>query len=321
MTTTQLLSGLKSITVDCIPIFAPFYCERARHYVYPRYMQSVCALVDMGKTYYKIISATHGQLLVIFKRTVIFGKTGVQMPVAPISLSGSVSDESEAMKAALALGISLRVTSEDIARYHIPRKLCSDGTGPIVPVNNEYIYNARQGSQMTGSKYRKQRYQTKRITQTEGFSLMTGAHPQADALVRDWDKRYKQVNGTQTDQANLWAVCKQALNKGGVSMRNIVIGNSLECVSVVEKLSPNHHVIVFRIRNYDSPLNDVGSAMQWIDCSQTDRETGDTYLNMGLADTDGLIRSKESLNPCRHQKIYTVKTNKTNTTILTQYFK
>ena len=324
MTATELLSGLRPITVECIDTFAPFYAERAKHYVYPRYMQSVCALVDMGHVFYKIIRAAHGSVLVIFKRTKIFGKLGVQMPIPPISLSGSVSDEKEIMQAALRVGISLRVTTEDISRYHIPQRLCSDGTGPLVPVNNEYIYNGRKGSEMRGSQYRKQRYQVKRITQSEGFSLSSGAHPQADALVADWDRRYKEKNGTQTDQSHLWAVIKTAVARSqssAVQIRNIIIRDRLECVSVLERLSEGQFVIVFRVRNYKSELNDVGSAIHWTDCSESLRPTGETYLNMGLADTEGLIRSKESLNPCRHQKIYTVKTTKTNTTILNQYFK
>ena len=320
MTTQTLLSGLRPITVACIKTFAPFYDERARHYVYPRFMQSVCALVDMGHCYYNIISGANGKVLLIFKRTLIFGKLGIQMPVAPISLSGSVSDEKEAMKAALSVGISLRVTSEDISRYRIPRNICSDGTGPFVPVNNEYIYDAMDGSLMRGSDYRKLRYNTKHITQADGFSVMTGAHPETDRLVREWNTRYKERTGTQTDQASLWSVIKEASKQGGVSIRNIIIGNTLECVSVVERLSEKHHVIVFRIRNYNSNLNDVGAAMQWVDCTETP-QSRQVYLNMGLADTDGLIHAKEALRPCRHQKIYTVKTNKTNSTILKQYFK
>lgn len=321
MTTNDILLGLKPITLDCLSVFQSFYTERAKHYVYPRYMQSVCALVDMGKTYYKITAATQGKVLVIYKRTAIFGKTGVQMPVCPISLSGSVRDELSVMSAALKVGISLRVTSEDIARYRIPRNICSDGTGPFVPVNNEYIYQAQHGVEMKGSKYRKQRYQAKRIMTAEGFSLTEGAHPQAAALVKAWDTRYKQQNGTQTDQQHLWQVICQALPKGQtVRVRNIIVGGVLQCVSVTEQLSPKHHVIVFRVRNYDSQLNDVGSAMQVIDCKACQgAEKAPVYLNMGLADTEGLIASKESLCPCHHQKIYTVKTNKTSET-LKQYF-
>lgn len=320
MTTKELLSGLKPVTLACMKVFAPFYDERARHYVYPRFMQSVCALIDMGHCYYNIIRGANGQVLLIFKRTAIFGKLGVQMPVAPISLSGSVSDEKEAMKAALSVGISLRVTTEDITRYRIPRNLCSDGTGPFVPVNNEYIYDARLGSEMKGSAYRKLRYNTKRIIESAGFSLMTGAHPDTDRLVREWDERYKERSGSQANQTHLWQVIRQAAQQGGVSIRNILIGSRLECVSVIERLSEQHHIIVFRIRNYNSDLNDVGSAMQWIDCSETP-ESRQVFLNMGLADTDGLIHAKEALKPCRHQKIYTVKTNKTNSNILNQYFK
>lgn len=321
MTTTQLLSGLRPVTLDCFSVFAPFYVERARHYVYPRYMQSVCVLVYMGRCYYNIIRATHGQVLALFKRTSIFGKVGVQMPVTPISLSGSARDEREVMQAALKVGISLRVTSEDISRYRIPRNILSDGTGPFVPVNNEYIYNAQQGMEMQGSKYRKMRYQTKRIMHTEGFVLTSGAHPQAETLVRAWDERFKRINGTVTHQASLWEVCKAALKDEAVMARNIVIGDTLQCLSVVERLAPKHSIIVQRLRNYGTGINDVGSAMQWADCSACqDNNREPVLLNMGLADTEGLIASKEGMNPCRHQKIYTVKTTKTNI-ILKQFFR
>lgn len=321
MTTADILSNLRPITVECLTLFEPFYTERAKHYVYPRFMQSVCALIDLGHTFYKILRAKQGSLLIIYKRTKIYGKLGVQMPVCPISLTGSVADEREAMQAALRVGISLRVTTEDITRYAIPRKLCSDGTGPLVPANYEFIYDARSGSEMSGKKYRRQRYQTNLTVKNEGFSQSQGAHPQADALVKAWDERYRELNGTKTDQANLWAVCKQGLRQGGVAIRNIIIDGVLQCVSVCERVAPNHYIIVFRIRNYESDLHDVGSAMQWIDCTAALTETGDGYLNNGLADTDGLIRSKESMMPCRHQKIYTVKTAKTNSITLSQYFK
>jgi hypothetical protein len=321
MTTKDILLGLKPITLDCLTVFAPFYAERAKHYVYPRYMQSVCALVGFGKTYYNIVNAENGKVLAIYKRTAIFGKTGVQMPVCPISLSGSVRDELSVMSAALKVGVSLRVTSEDIARYRIPPRLCSDGTCPFVPVNNEYIYQAQQGAEMKGAKYYKLRHKVKRVLTAEGFSLTDGAHPQADAVVRAWDARYKKINGTQTDQAHLWQIIKQALVKGQtVSVRNITVGGVLQCVSVTEQISPKHYVGVFRVRNYNSTLHDVVSAMQQIDCNAClGSDNAPVYMNRGLADTEGLIALKESLRPCRHQKIFTVKTQKTSQS-LKQYF-
>lgn len=176
---------------------------------------------------------------------------------------------------------------------------------------------------MIGSKYRKLRYQTKRVMRDNGYSMTDGIEPQTDLLVRLWDERYKQNNGEQTNQANLWDVIKRAITNGRetVTVRNIFIKGTLQCVSVLERLSPKHYVIVFRIRNYDSSLNDVGSAMQYIDCTAVrGSQESPIYLNMGLADTKGLIASKEGLNPCHHQKIWTLKTNKTNI-ILKQYFK
>lgn len=81
------------------------------------------------------------------------------------------------------------------------------------------------------------------------------------------------------------------------------------------------YIIVQRVRNYHSGQNDVGAAMQWVDCNAvTGGATSPVYLNMGLADTDGLIHAKEALQPCAHQKIYTVKTNKTSDK-LKAYFK
>ena len=321
MTTAEILTGLRPVTKECFEVFAPYYEERAKHYVYPRYMQSVCVLLDMGKTYYNIIRANHGKVLVVYKRTLIFGKTGVQMPICPISLTGSMQDELSVMLAALKVGISLRVTTEDINRYRIPRNICSDGTGPFVPVNNEYLYQAQHGQAMCGSKYRKLRNLTKRITKTSGYSLMTGAHPQTESIVRDWAKRYKQAYNEAADQTNLWHVCKAA-PEAYVTTRSIVIGETLQCFSVLERLAPKQYIIVQRVRNYHSGQNDVGAAMQWADCNAviTEGATAPVYLNMGLADTDGLIHAKEALQPCAHQKIYTVKTNKTSDK-LKAYFK
>ena len=320
MIAKDILTGLKPVTQECFSVFAPYYEERAKHYVYPRYMQSVCVLIDMGKTYYNIIRAAHGNVLVVFKRTQIFGKTGVQMPICPISLTGSTQDELNVMLAVLKVGVSLRVTSEDINRYKIPRKICSDGTGPFVPVNNEYLYQAQHGQAMCGSKYRKLRNLTKRITQASGYSLMTGAHPQIEAVVRDWSRRYKEAYNESADQTNLWHVCKSAPHEY-VTTRSIVIGETLLCFSVLERLAPKQYIIVQRVRNYHSGQNDVGAAMQWIDCNAVaDGAHAPVYLNMGLADTDGLIHAKEALQPCAHQKIYTVKTTKTSDK-LKAYFK
>lgn len=320
MTTAEILTGLRPVTMECFEVFAPYYEERAKHYVYPRYMQSVCVLLDMGKCYYNIIRANHDKVLVVYKRTQIFGKTGVQMPICPISLTGSMQDELSVMLAALKVGISLRVTTEDINRYRIPRNICSDGTGPFVPVNNEYLYQAQHGAAMCGSKYRKLRNLTKRITKASGFSLMTGAHPQAESIVRDWAKRYKESYNESADQTNLWHVCKAA-PEAYVTTRSIVIGETLQCFSVLERLAPKQYIIVQRVRNYHSGQNDVGAAMQWVDCNAVcESATAPVYLNMGLADTDGLIHAKEALQPCAHQKIYTVKTNKTSDK-LKAYFK
>ena len=105
MTTAEILTGLRPVTMECFEVFAPYYEERAKHYVYPRYMQSVCVLLDMGKFYYNIIRANHGKVLVVYKRTQIFGKTGVQMPICPISLTGSMQDELSVMLAALKVKI------------------------------------------------------------------------------------------------------------------------------------------------------------------------------------------------------------------------
>ena len=90
---------------------------------------------------------------------------------------------------------------------------------------------------------------------------------------------------------------------------------------MLERLAPKQYIIVQRVRNYHSGQNDVGAAMQWVDCNAaTEGATAPVYLNMGLADTDGLIHAKEALQPCAHQKIYTVKTNKTSDK-LKAYFK
>lgn len=323
MTTTELFSGLKPITLDCLSVFEPFYQERARHYALPAFKQSVLVLVYTGRVFYKILTGANGKILLIVKNTKIYGRLGVQMPIAPISLSGSVADERAVIQAALRFGVSLRATNEDIIRYRIPRNLCSDASGTYNPDSREYIYNAVNGKAMTGSQYRKQRYQVKRITQSSGFSLMTGVHPDADALVQNWDARYKQVNGERTDQQSLWRLIKQAAQMTDrITIRNIVVNGRLECVSVLERLSEKHYVIVFRIRNYNSTLNDVGSAMQWVDCvGAVDEAKGTAFLNIGTAHTEGLSKSKESLVPFAHTRVFAVKSSKTDSQTLSRFFK
>lgn len=320
MTAKDILTGLKPITQDCFEVFAPYYEERAKHYVYPRYMQSVCVLIDMGKTYYNIIRATHGYVLVVFKRTQIFGKTGVQMPICPISLTGSTQDELNVMLAVLKVGVSLRVTTEDINRYKIPRKICSDGTGPFVPVNNEYLYECEKPYKQEGAKFKKVRHLANRTIRSEGFhyGIPTEIVSKIDSLVYAWGDEYKKKHNESASQVNLWRIIKQTSNDF-VNIRIISYKNSIEAVAVYERISSTHYNRILHIRNYNGYFQDTKCAMHKLTCGEI-AQSGGRFLNIGLADYGGLISSKEQLVPCAHQKIYTVKTTKTSDK-LKAYFK
>lgn len=288
-------------------------------------MQSVVYMTSTGQCFYNIIRAEHGQVLVILKRTLIFGKIGVQMPVAPISLVGSASDEREVLRVALGVGVSARVTSEDIRRYRIPTKLLSDGSGPFVPMGiNEIIYNARSGKEMQGSGYRKYRYQVNRILREPTTELRLGKNPDVAPLVRAWEDRYLRTHGEKANQTKLWEVICQAISpdpNAPITCQSLYVGGVCQAVSVLERISEKGYIIVFRIRNFQSRLNDVLTAAHWVDCEQAGGGYKERcYLNIGHADSDGLIAQKESLKPCHHQKVWTLKTTKTNTN-LKQYFK
>ena len=320
MTAKDILTGLKPVTQECFSVFAPYYEERAKHYVYPRYMQSVCVLIDMGKTYYNIIRAAHGNVLVVFKRTQIFGKTGVQMPICPISLTGSTQDEQNVMLAVLKVGVSLRVTSEDINRYKIPRKICSDGTGPFVPVNNEYLYDCEKSYKQEGTKFKKVRHLANRTMKSDGFHYgkPTDMISKIDALVYECGKEYKMKHSESASQVNLWRIIKSANNRF-VNIRIISCNNSVEAVAVYEKISSTHYNRILHIRNFSGKFQDTKCAMHKLTCGEI-AHRGGRFLNIGLADYGGLISSKEQLVPCAHQKIYTVKTTKTSDK-LKAYFK
>lgn len=319
MTAAEILTGLRPVTKECFEVFAPYYEERAKHYVYPRYMQSVCVLLDMGKTYYNIIRANHGKVLVVYKRTQIFGKTGVQMPICPISLTGSMQDELSVMLAALKVGISLRVTNEEIARYRIPRNICSDGTGPFVPVNNEYIYDCEQSYNQIGAKYKKIRHLAKKTISEQGFSYGSIFNQeQADAMIVKWGEEYALKHGEKAGQTKLWEIIKKS-SSPRVNIRSISYNGNVESIAVFEKISTKHYLRVLHIRNRNGHFQDTKCAMHKLTCGDM-ASNGGKYLNIGLADYVGLISSKQQLVPCAHQKIYTVKTNKTSNK-LKAYFK
>jgi len=300
MTSSEFMLGLKPVTVDCFSVFAPYYEQRAKHYIYPSYMQSVCYMLSKGNFYWKIFNTPNGTVLLVISRSRMFGIFGVQVNVCPISSVGSASDEILILKECLKQGLSVKMTTEDIRRYHIPQRLYG-----LIDLADEYIYHSQKAAAMSGSKYRKLRNQTKRITSNPDYRVVYGATEQAADIIRAWDERYKRINGTPTHQAVLWNVCKSA-PEAFVSTRSIFIGEQIECVSVLERLSESHYVIVLRVRNYDSALNDVGSAMQWVDCSALSSEgaTLPIYANIGMADTEGLKHAKQALIPCAKQKIY-----------------
>lgn len=286
MTTADILTGIRPVSFSCFEVFAPFYEERAKHYVYPRYMQSVCALLDMGKCYYNIIRAEHGKVLVVYKRTQIFGKTGVQMPICPISLTDSMLDEQAVMLAALKVGISLRVTNEDIMRYRIPRNILSDGTGPFVPVNNEYIYDCEQSYNQIGAKYKKVRHLAKRTTSEQGFSYgLIFNQAQADAMITKWGEEYTLKHGEKAEQTNLWAIIKKS-SSPRINIRCISYNGNIESMAVYEKVSTKHYIRVLHIRNRNGHFQDTKCAMHKLTCGDM-ASHGGKYLNIGLADYGG----------------------------------
>lgn len=309
MTTAEFASGLKPVTLQCFEAFAPYYAERAKHYVYPSYMQSVCYMVSKGNFFYKVFSlSSGGKVLLVVSRSRLYGIFGVQVNVAPISLTGSLADEMLVLKECLRQGLSVKLTAEDIRHYHVPSRLYG-----VIDSADEYIYQSQHGTAMCGSKYRKLRNQTKRVLSATGYKMITGATDEAAAVVRAWDDRYKRLHGSPTHQAALWNVCKSA-PEAFVSIRNLFIGDTLQCVSVLERLSVKQYVIVLRVRNYDSELNDVGAAMQYVDCSAVSDGQGASpiYLNIGMSDTEGLTHAKKALLPCCQQRIYKAKGNKLN---------
>lgn len=309
MTIAEFASGFKSVTLQCFEVFAPYYAERAKYYVYPSYMQSVCYMIGKGNFFYKEFSlSSGGKVLLVVSRSRLYGIFGVQVNVAPISLTGSLADEMLVLKECLKQGLSVKLTAEDIRRYHVPSRLCG-----VIDSADEYIYQAQHGTAMCGSKYRKLRNQKRRVLSATGYKTVTGATEAAAAVVKAWDDRYKRQHGSPTHQATLWNVCKSA-PKAFVSVRNIFIGSTLQCVSVLERLAPKQYVIVLRVRNYDSSINDVGAAMQYVDCSAVSEGQGASpiYLNIGMADTEGLTHAKKALVPCCQQRIYKAKGNKLN---------
>jgi len=317
MTTAEFASGLKPVTLSCFEVFSPYYAERAKHYVYPSYMQSVCYMVSKGNFFYKEFSlASGGKVLLAVSHSLLYGIFGVQVNVAPISLTGSLADEMFVLRECLKQGLSVKLTAEDIKRYHIPARLYG-----VIGSADEYIYHSQHGTAMCGSKYRKLRNQTKRVINAEGYRLIMGATEEAAAVVSAWDERYKRMHGSPTHQTTLWNVCKSAPH-GYVSIRNIFIGDTMQCVSVLERLSAKQYVIVLRVRKYDSGIHDVGAAMQYVDCSAVSDGQGANpiYLNIGMADTEGLTHAKKALLPCCQQKIYKARATKLNQ-LLKTYFR
>jgi len=301
--TYEFLSGVQKVSPECFDLFAPFYAQRARLYVYPVYYQSVLQMVMADGFYWKVYNNNGHKTLAIFKRSSIMGNYSVMLHIAPISLTGNRDDEITVIQEARRAGCSLKVCQEDMRRYGIPGKICTPIAG-----NVEYIYNANEIYKCQGGKYHGFRKAMRRVTKLATFEHTMGLHRDMAELIYAWDKHNHATRdkAQQSSQSPHFRRLLSVQNQPRVHIHNIVVDKRLECSSVIEQLSPKHWVFVMGARNYDSPLNDVNTAMHWLDCEIAHNTTLPiVYANMGAAlGIEGLEAAKEKLRPCAHQQIY-----------------
>ncbi|WP_320980026.1 hypothetical protein [Bacteroides sp.] len=302
----EFLFGIKRVDVSCFALFAPFYAERAKHYVYPVFYQSISQMIAAKGFFYKIFKKQGRSTLAIFKRSSIMGNYSVMLHIAPISLQNNRQDEINIIQEARKLGISLKICREDIQRYCIPIKLCEAIKG-----NVEYIYNVNECYNCKGGKFHGFRRQRTRITRLSDYRHTEGVNSDIQPLVKKWDdhNHCERDKSHQTSQLSDWKNLEQTtINIKQVHIHSIYVGRTLECFSVIEQLSPKHWAFVMGMRNYDSQLNDVNVCMHWLDCeiAHDDKQIA-VYANMGASlGIDGLSAAKEKLKPCAKQQIYKV---------------
>ena len=315
MTIQNILSGLKPVTPDCFSIFEPFYQARAKRYVYPRYNQSIFYMIWCGGNYFKVLNIADDRVLFVIRRSRFMGKFGLQVNLAPISLSGNTKIELEIIQLCYKNGISLKVDSYDIRRYRIPQKLCDR-----IDDNIEFVYDIAVGKAQEGAKFRKARNLTRKVMKTGGFTVSFDIPVGGDKIVHEWDYHYLKTHGQLPQQRALWNIIKAVHAKRcpQLSVQSILTDNGIEIISAIEHLSSRHHLFIFRVRNYDSPLNDANFAIQKINCESI----GIGFANIGMGGEEGLDRQKESLIPCAKIQIYKMKSStKLNKQLLEQYFK
>lgn len=301
---TEYLRGLKRVTSDCFDVFAPFYEERQRHYVYPSFYQSVTQMIAAGGFFYKIFNRNGNLTLAIFKRSSIMGNYTVMLHIAPINIAGNKTEEVAIMQEARRLGISLKVTMEDIKRYRIPTGICKPIKG-----NYEYIYDANECYTAAGGKFQGFRRQRNKITRLQGYRHTVGYSQDIEPLVKAWDDHCHKhkPKGQQTSQLSDWRNIKH-INHPSVKVHGIYVDGQLECFSVIERLTTSQWCFVMGMRNFNSLLNDVNVCMHWLDCelAHDDKKIA-VYANMGASlGITGLSAAKEKLKPCFKQQIYKI---------------
>ena len=297
----SFLFGLQRVTENCYAVFAPFYAERQRNYLYPMYYQSVTQMIAAGGFFYKIFTKQGRKTLAIFKRSSIMGNYSVMLHIAPISLVGCRQDELDIMQEARRCGLPLKVCRADIDRYKIPVRLCEPIKGNI-----EYIYHAQEIAAMEGGKFHGYRRAVRKVQKQDGYRHVYGVNPDITPLIEAWDKHNK-AKGAAGAQAHLWRRIT-ALKAPQVHVHSVYTHGRLECFSVIEQVSPKHWVLVMGVRNYNSPLNDVNKIIHFLDCKiAVQGATQAVYANLGAAvGRSGLEFEKENLKPCAHQQIYRV---------------
>ena len=302
MTVFDFILGIKRVDDKCYDTFSPYYAARQKNYAYPLFYQSVTQMIAENKFFYKIFKIKGDSVLAIFKRSTIMGNYSVMLHIAPISLGNILSNEIEIMQNARRLGISIKLCSDDITRYRIPQSLCEPIKGNI-----EYIYDAKECYEMKGSKFHNYRKKVRKITNMPEYRYTRGVSDNIDRLVAKWDthNQEQRIKSQQTRQLSDWKNIKK-INSNKVVVHNIYVGNTLECFSVIEELSPKHWVLVFGMRNYDSALNDVNVCMHYLDCQvATSDAMKQVYANLGASlGIDGLTAAKEKLKPCAKRQIY-----------------
>lgn len=286
---SDVLKGLKKVGTDCYTIFAPFYEARSKVYKYSAFYQSVTELSARQCFWYKI----ENQTLLIFKRKSIMGNGSIFLQIAPINLHNDRQTELNYILACYKSGIPAKLNQEDISRYNIPGGKYAPDKG-----NREYIYDANEYYALTGSKFRSHRNAKRRFEKNDG-RFIVGYNDNIRQIVDTWTQ---EKNSTQTQ---LFKVIKNN-RSDKCSFVTLYTGDTPEAFSFTERISESGGIIVQRLRNYNSTLNDINSVVHYYDCLQfADSNHPKAYLNMGAAvGIHGMSDSKKHLRPCAVIQVY-----------------